>query len=242
MRRVHQKMVDAALTGDGFDRMAELASEEVGRPVAIVVPALDVCLVWPEAHGTALDGLARFTEARVSGSRATIPEAVELVVPVSFSDDLVGSVGMLAANGEPESDASEFLHLAAMAAATAFALEEARERDQIRQAGGVLARLADGSASTEEALRAARSAGFDPAGGLVVLVTDATARPHEAVALIESESPGALVEIADGRVYALVPPGRDEGGPPGALGTVEGLAARLRAYGPRDVVPLCGRR
>ena len=33
MRRVHQKMVDAALTGDGFDRMAELASEEIGRPV-----------------------------------------------------------------------------------------------------------------------------------------------------------------------------------------------------------------
>ena len=45
--------------------------------------------------------LASFTEARVSGGRATIPESVELVVPVSFSDDLVGSVGMLAAGGEP---------------------------------------------------------------------------------------------------------------------------------------------
>jgi sugar diacid utilization regulator len=230
MRRVHQKMVDAALTGDGFERMAELASEEIGRPVAIVLPALDVSVAWPEAHDTALAALTRFTEARVSGSRATIPESVELVVPVSFSDNLVGSVGMLAASGEPESDASEFLHLAAMAAVTAFALEEARERDQIKHAGGVLARLADGSASTEEALRAARTAGFDPVGGLVVLVTDATARPHEAVALIESESPGALVEVAGGRVYALVH--ASKGGPPGARGTVEGLAARLRAYGP----------
>ena len=63
-----------------------------------------------------------------------------------------------------------------------------------------------------------------------MLVTDATARPHEAVALIESESPGALVEVADRRVYALVRAAK--GGPPGALGTVEGLAARLRAYGP----------
>jgi sugar diacid utilization regulator len=230
MRRVHQKMVDAALTGDGFERMAELASEEIGRPVAIVVPALEVSLVWPGAHETALAGLNRFTGARVSGGRATIPESVELVVPVSFSEDLVGSVGMLAASGEPESDASEFLHLAAMAAATAFALEEARERDQVKQAGGVLARLADGSTSTDEALRAARRAGFDPAGGLVVLVTDVTTRPHEAVALIESESPGALVEVADRRVYALVRAAK--GGPPGALGTVEGLAARLRAYGP----------
>jgi hypothetical protein len=139
---------------------------------------------------------------------------------------------MLAADGEPEpeADASEFLHLAAMAAATAFALEEARERDQVAQEGAVLARLADGRASTEEALRAARAVGFDPAGGLVVLVTDATARPHEAVALIESEAPGALVETAEGRVYALVPAAR--GALPGARGSVEGLAARLRAYGP----------
>ena len=228
MRRVHQKMVDAALTGAGFDRMAELASEEIGRPVGIVVPALDVSLAWPDGDDGALAALARFTAARVSGSGAAIPESVDLVVPVSFSDDMVGAVGMLAAAEEPEPDASEFLHLAAMAAATALALEEARVREETAR-GGVLARLADGSASTEEALRAARAVGFDPAGGLVVLVTDAVSRPHEAVALIESEVPGALVETADRRVYALVPAGR--GGLPGALGTVEGLAARLRAYG-----------
>ncbi len=238
MRRVHQKMVDAALTGDGFDRMAELASEEIGRPVAIVLPALDVCLVWPDAHGTALEGLADFTEARVSGSRATIPEAIELVVPVSFSDDLVGSVGMLAAHGEPESDASEFLHLAAMAAATAFALEDARERDQIKLAGGVLARLADGSASTEEALRAARSAGFDPAGGLVVLVTDATARPHEAVALIESESRrGACRDLRRPRVRAGASREGRAAGRAGHRGGARRAPARVRPHG--DVVPLC---
>jgi sugar diacid utilization regulator len=230
MRRVHQKMVDAALTGDGFDRMAELASEEIGRPVAIVLPALDVSLAWPEGHDNALAALTAFTETRVSGGKAPIPESIDLVVPVSFSDSLVGGVGMLTGSGEPESDASDFLHLAAMAAATAFALEEARVRDQSAQAGAVLPRLAEGNASTEEVLRAARAAGFDPAAGLVVLVTDATARPHEAVALVESEAPGALVETADRRVYALVPAAR--GGLPGAVGTVEGLAARLRAYGP----------
>jgi hypothetical protein len=230
MRRVHQKMVDAALTGDGFDRMAELASDEIGRPVGIVVPALDVALAWPGGHDAELAELAAFTRARVSGGRAAVPESIDLVVPVSFSDSLVGGVGMLAGGEEPGADASEFLHLAAMAAATGFALEEARERDQGTQAGGVLARLAAGSVSNDEALRVAQAAGFDPGGGLVVLVTDATSRPHEAVALIESEAPGALVESADRRVYALLPAGR--GGPPGALGTVEGLAARLRAYGP----------
>jgi hypothetical protein len=230
MRCVHQKMVDAALTGDGFDRMAELASEEIGRPVGIVVPALDVSLAWPEGNEEAQAALARFTEARVAGGKAAIPEAIELVVPVTFSDNLVGGVGMLAGEGEPEADASEFLHLAAMATATAFALEEARERDQAAPAGGVLAGLAKGDVSTGEALRAARTAGFDPESGLVMLVTDATARPHEAVALIESEAEGALVEVADRRVYALLPARRD--GLPGARGTIEGLAARLRAYGP----------
>jgi hypothetical protein len=230
MRRVHQKMVDAALTGDGFDRMAELAAEEIGRPVAIVVPALDVSLVWPEGHDEALAALTRFTEARLAGASEPIPEAIDLLVPVSFADALVGGVGMVAAQGPVESDASEFLHLAAMATATALALEEARECHQAAETGGVLARLADGRGSTDEALRAARAAGFDPAAGLVVLVTDATARPLEAVSLIESEAPGALVEVEDKRVYALVPAPRNA--PPGALGTVEGLAARLRAYGP----------
>ena len=232
MRRVHQKMVDAALVGDGFDRMAELAADEIGRPVGIVVPALDVSLAWPEGNDAALEALTGFTAARVSGRRASIPESVDLVVPVTFSDSLVGGVGMLQSPGdsELEADAGEFLHLAAMAAATAVALEDARERDRVAPAGGVLARLADGEATTEEALRAARAAGFDTAGGLVVMVTEATARPHEAVALIESEADGALVEVSDGRVYAVVPAAR--GGLPGARGTVEGLAARLRAYGP----------
>jgi len=36
--------------------------------------------------------------------------------------------------------------------------------------------------------------------------------------------------VVDSRVYALLP--ASKGGPAGALGTVEGLAARLRAYGP----------
>ena len=163
------------------------------------------------------------------------------MVPVSFSDDLVGSIGMLAAGGEPESDASEFLHLAAMAASTAFALEEARRREQLRHAGGVLARLADGSASTDEALRVARRAGFDPGGGLVVLVTDATTRPHEAVALIESESPGALVEVADRRVYALVR--ARKGGPPRRARHCRGAGRAFARVRPdRDLVPLCRRR
>src|ERR671930_165875 len=120
-RRVHQKMVDAALVGDGFDRMDELAADEAQRPVAIVVPALDVAVVWPGHHPDALTGLERFAEARVEGRRAGFPDGVDLLVPVVCGDEIVGSVAMLCRPQSAPSEAGEFLHLAATAAATSFA-------------------------------------------------------------------------------------------------------------------------
>jgi hypothetical protein len=230
LRRVHQRMVDAALTGDGFERMAELAAQEVGHPVAIVLPALEVAVVWPGGHALELDELERFGTARVDGLRASIPNAVELVVPITFGDQLVGGVAMLMGEAKVESEASEFLHLAATAAATAYALEEARTRDAVQSRGCVLEALANGAIDPQGAVRMVRSAGFEFEDGLMVAVTEAAARPHEAVALVESESPRALVELVGARVYALLPAART--GPPGALGTVEGVTARLRAYGP----------
>ena len=131
-----------------------------------------------------------FTEARVSRRPRVDPGVGRAGRP----GDVLGQTSSAASgcsrpSGEPESDASEFLHLAAMAAATAFALEEARERDQVEHRRAACWRDSPTAAPRpSEALRAARERGFDPAGGLVVLVTDATARPHEAVALIESEA------------------------------------------------------
>ena len=67
LRRVHQLMVDAALTGDGFERVAELAAVEVGRPVAIVA-----------AGARGLGGLAGGAGgARGRGSSALPTERVE---------------------------------------------------------------------------------------------------------------------------------------------------------------------
>ena len=230
LRRVHQRMVDAALTGDGFERIAELAAEEIGRPVVIVVPSLDVAVMWPGRGAAELEALEQFTATRVDGGQASIPQSIELVVPIAFGDRLVGGVGMLAGGGSVEADASEFLHLAATAGATALALEEARERETSQARGGLLEQLAAGTLDGPNASLRAQAEGFDAAGGLVVTVTDTTIRPLEAVALVERESPGALVELIGKRVYALLPAGR--AGPAGALGTIEGLAARLRAYGP----------
>jgi len=226
MRRVHQLMVDAALTGDGFDRMAELAAEEVGRPIGIVLPELDVAVVWPGGHDEELDALRAVTEARVEARRAVIPEEVDLVVPISFGNRLVGAVGMLAGDSAVEGEASEFLHLAATSSATALALEEARERESVEAHGGMFAQLVAGTLEPEAVARRAAAEGCDLSAGLVVAVTDVGAgRPREALSVIAAEFPQSLAELVGDRLYTLVPARRGE---PRAMG---GLAQRLRPYG-----------
>jgi hypothetical protein len=222
-------MVDAALVGDGFDRMAELAAEELGRPVAIVVPALEVAVVWPGAEmapaGRAgLEALDRFTAARVEGRPVEIPAGAELVVPVTFGEQLVGSVAMLDGKAEAVPEASEFLHLAATASATAYALEEARERDATP--GRLVADVLAGRIDPATAARRAHAAGCDLHDGVVAGATEVrSSRPREAVAVVSEQCPGALAELAGDRLYALLP----RTTPP------EPLAERLRSYGPTAI-------
>jgi hypothetical protein len=214
-------MVDAALVGDGFDRMAELAAEEAGRPVAIVVPALDVRVMWPGQRPDGLADLESFSVARVAGQAASFPAGVDLLVPITYGDEIVGSVAMLAGGPSAPAEAGEFLHLAATAAATAFALEEAREREA--HTDGVVEGVLRETLDVRAAARRAAAAGCDLSAGLAATVTELrSTRPSEAVAVAAEECPGALAEVLDGRLYVLVPAGR--GG--------EKLAERLRRYGP----------
>ena len=221
LRGVHQKMVDAALVGDGFDRMAELAAEEAQRPVAIVVPALQVAVVWPGQRPNALDELERFAAARVEGRPAEFPPDVDLLVPVAFGDDIVGSVAMLSGPESAPPEAGEFLHLAATAAATAFALEEAREREA--RPDGLVEGVLRGALDARSAVRRAATAGCDLSGGLAAAVTELrSSRRSEALAVAAEQCPDALAELVDARLYVLLPAGH--GG--------EKLAERLRPYGP----------
>ena len=87
-------------------------------------------------------------------------------MPISFGDRLVGVVGMLAGESVVETDASEFLHLAATSSATALALENARERETERAHGGVLARLVNGVIEPGAAARQVAAQGCDLSGGL----------------------------------------------------------------------------
>jgi len=221
LRRVHQKMVDAALVGDGFDRMAELAAEQAQRPVAIVVPALDVAVVWPGQRPEALGELERFAEARVEGRQAEFPDGVDLLVPVVFGDEIVGSVAMLSGPQSAPQEAGEFLHLAATAAATAFALEDARERES--RPGGLIEAVLRGALEARAAARRAAAAGCDLSGGLSAAVCELrSSRRSEALAVVSEQCPEALAELVDARLYALLP----------AASGGEKLVERLRPYGP----------
>jgi len=48
LRAVHLQMMDAVLGGEGLARVAQLASEAAGGPVAVVVPRLGVCAMAPD--------------------------------------------------------------------------------------------------------------------------------------------------------------------------------------------------
>ena len=218
-------MVDAALVGDGFDRVAELAAEEAERPVAIVVPALEVAVVWPGAPRTdGLTALERFAAERVEDRPASFPEGLDLVVPIVYSGQVIGAVGMLAQGGQAPDDSGEFLHLAATAAATAFALEEAREREA--HTGGVVEGLLRGAIDARAAARRAAAAGTELGAGLAATVTELrSSRRSEALAVTDEVCPEAFAELVESRLYVLIPAGQ----------AGEKLAERLRAYGPTAV-------
>ena len=123
LREVHLQMLDAVLTGDGLAAVAELAAEAAGGPVAIVVPRLGA------AHASAggeplLGAVRRYVGERCRDRPAPVPDGVTAEVPIASGDERIGGVVLLAP-GRPEPEAVEFLHLAAVAALTEVAVEEA---------------------------------------------------------------------------------------------------------------------
>jgi PucR family transcriptional regulator, purine catabolism regulatory protein len=232
LRRVHQLMVDAALTGDGLERVAELAAVEVGRPVAIVLPELETSVVWPAASPAARAALEHYAANGVDGAKGSIPESVELVVPVTFGSRLVGMVGMLEGEGDFPQEASEFLHLAATASATAVALEQAREREEAAPEVALFEGVVQGTLEPDRAATIAIERCPDLSGGFAVVATAVrSTRPLEALALAGEVAPGSLAELTGGRMYIAVPvpPAGDARKAPAAA------AERLHAHGPTVV-------
>lgn len=237
LRAVHQEMVEAVLHGEGLERVAVLASEHVGRPVAIVVPCAGVATVFPPSEAQSLGAVRRYAAMRGRDGRLPLPAGVALAAPVNSGGEPVGVVAMLEGDGPAPPESGEVLHLAALAAMTGVALDEAREQEAARLRGGLLAELREAEMPAEDVLRRAARLGCDLSGGAIVVVTEVrSTRPRQLTALVSDDCPGAIAQLLDERLYALLPADSGEGTNPETA--ARALAERLRKHGPTAISSL----
>jgi sugar diacid utilization regulator len=234
LRRVHLRMVDAVLGGDGFAQVAALAA---GGPVAIVVPRLDAAAAAGGTSGVrepVLEEVRRYVADRVRDRPSQVPEALAAEVPIQSGDDVVGAVVLLRDGGnEPNADAADFLHLAAVACLTEVAVEEAKEEVEQNLRGSFLEDLRSRpDLDPREVVRRAARLGCDLSRGAVVLCAELTTdRPRHVIATITGDEPGSLAEHLDGRVYAIIPATGGDDAPDTTTARSRGLATRLRRHG-----------
>jgi sugar diacid utilization regulator len=233
LRAVHLEMVDAVLGGDGLDKVAALAADAAGAPVAIVIPRLGAAVAAPAAGEEDLATLRRYVADRVKDRPAQVPPTVGAEVPIMSGDDVVGAVLMLIGPAPPGPEAGDFLHLAAVASLTEVAVEEAKEEVEQNLRGSFLEDLRSRpDLEPREVVRRAGRLGCDLSRGAVVLCAELTTdRPRHVVATIAEDHPGALAQHMDGRVYALLPAVGGDDAPERTLERARRLAERLRQHG-----------
>jgi sugar diacid utilization regulator len=233
LRAVHLEMVDAVLGGDGLDKVAALAADAAGAPVAIVIPRLGAAVAAPAAGEEDLATLRRYVADRVKDRPAQVPPMVGAEVPIMSGDDTVGAVLMLIGPTPPGPEAGDFLHLAAVASLTEVAVEEAKEEVEQNLRGSFLEDLRSRpDLEPREVVRRAGRLGCDLSRGAVVLCAELTTdRPRHVVATIAEDHPGALAQHMDGRVYALLPAVGGDDAPERTLERARRLAERLRQHG-----------
>ena len=229
LRGVHMEMVDAVLGGDGLERVAQLAADAAGGPVAIVVPRHDIAVTAGEVE--ALPALRRYVSDKVRDRPARVPDAVAAEAAIASGDDVMGMVVLVGTSAGPE--AREFLHLAAVASLTEVAVEQAREEVEQNIRGGFLEDLrSQRELEPREIVRRAARLGCDLGRGAVILCAELTTeRPRHVVATVAGEYPGALAQHLEGRVYALLPAAGGDGAPEATLEAARRLAGRLQRHG-----------
>jgi PucR C-terminal helix-turn-helix domain/GGDEF-like domain len=196
-RGAHLEMVGAVLAGDGLERVAEIAAAHAGAPVAVIVPRLGAPLeAWLPYE--------RYVGARLAGGRPQRPPEVVVEVPVSSGGRDLGAV-LLLGPGRP--DAGDYLHMAAIAALTEVAVAEARDETEQTLRGSLLEDLLTRpELEPDDVARRALRLGCDLNGGYTALCADPNGRgPGRVVAALAAEVPGALAQVVEGRIYALLP-------------------------------------
>lgn len=236
LREAHLAMTDAVLRGDGLPRVAELAATGAGGAVAIALPALGTAIASREPGGHR--ALTRWAAERGRGRPSIVLPNLLAEVPIRLGEEVVGVVALLRTGAAPRAGATEFLHLAATAAMTKLAIEDAKDAVERSLRASFVERLrCDDELDGAEIVRRAARLGCDLSRGAVVLGVELECeRPQLILATIAEEHPGALAELLEGtaqvraRIYAVLPP-TGAASPEATLASARRLAARLRRLG-----------
>ena len=242
LRALHLRMVDAVLSGDGLERVAELAADAVGGVVAIVVPRLGTAVLAPAGTPAAerLGELRHYVADCVQDRPSHAPRGLAAEVPIASGDEMVGMVLMLEGTTAAPAEAAEYLHLAAVASLTEVAVEEARDEVEQNLRGSFLEDLRGGAQlAPEELVRRGARLGCDLSRGAIALCAELhTERPRHVVATIAEDVPGALAQHMEptgdsqgGRIYALLPAMAGDDPADATLAGAARLATRLRRHG-----------
>jgi hypothetical protein len=210
-RGAHLQMVGAVLAGDGLERIAEIATEHVGAPVAVIVPRIGVAVpAWSRFE--------QYVSSRLAGGRPERPSEVCAEVPIASGGRELGAVLLLG----PAPDPGEYLHMAAIAALTQVAVVEARDETEQSLRGSFVEEVRKrDDLDEDDVVRRAQRLGTDLSEGAVALCAEPRNRaPGRLLAIIAAERGDALAETVDGRVYALLP---------GTFDDARKLAVRLSA-------------
>jgi sugar diacid utilization regulator len=244
VRAVHLEMVDAVLGRDGLARVVAIAARATGADIAIVAPRLGPPQVSaPAVDAAVIDALTAFVRDRARDRAARVPRCVVCEVPIVTGDETVGVVALLGSptRGAP-GDAVEVLHLAALAALTRLAIEEARHEVEEGLRSTFLEELRSASPpAVVDISRRALRLGCDLTHGAVVLCADGDPeRPRLMLATVAADAPGALAQWLDGRLYAVLPAVEANDPTRSTLALAEAVAARLRRYGAVGISSFCG--
>jgi PucR family transcriptional regulator, purine catabolism regulatory protein len=235
MRELSTRMIEAVLDGEGLQGVAELAAAEAGGTVAIVLPPRGLAARAP--GGGELNGLSEYAKARVAETDASAPDPIALERSIEAGGQIVGVVLLLEDGaGETEEavlvDREEVLRAASLAALAEVAVADAREDAERKMRGGLIEELRSHEVNTAEATSKAARLGCDLARGAIALVAQIeSASPSHASALVEAEYDGSLAELADGRLYAILPARGGDDAPETTLRSAGRIANRLRKHG-----------
>jgi sugar diacid utilization regulator len=234
LRDLHLEMIAAIIAGGGLERLAQLTSNEVSGPVAIVVPRLGEA-VSPVGAGGAkeLSLLRRYVQARVAKRRTDLPDGVAAEAPITTGDEVVGVVALLAHGRETATaETLDVLNVAAIATLSELAIAAVREEtEEVLRSSLIELIRGNPELSDEEVLRRAYRLGSDLSQGAVALCAELSGdRPRHVIGIIQNEQPQALAEHLDRRVYALVPADGNEDPATAALASARRLAEALGSY------------